>query len=58
MPVHTVHEMYTHNGTFITHSPYGLHAAEDTEAAFVSPHFAPPEPAPRGPICLLFFFHL
>merc|ERR1711988_1807391 len=55
VPVHNVHDTHVHNGTFITHSPYGLHAAEDTEAAFASPHFAPPEPAPRGPICLLFF---
>ena len=48
VPVHIVHDTHVHNGTFITHSPYGLHAAEETEAAFVSPLFAPPRASAPG----------
>jgi len=29
VPVNTVHGVYMHNGTFITHSPYNLHVATD-----------------------------
>ena len=46
VPVHTVHDTHVHNGTFVTHSPYGLHASTDVhtqpEVASVSPLFAPP----------------
>ena len=46
VPVHIVHDTHVHNGTFVTHSPYGLHASTDVhtqpEVASVSPLFAPP----------------
>ena len=49
VPVHTVHDTHVHNGTFITHSPYGLHAAIEPELAFVSPLLRPQSQRPGFP---------
>ena len=57
VPVHNVHDTHVHNGTFITHSPYGLHAAIEPVLAFVSPLLRPQSQRPGVPsVCFSSIF--
>jgi hypothetical protein len=57
-----VHDTHMHNGTFVTHSPYDLHAATDafhtqrasgpSGATYVQ-RASPSQPTPPFPSCLL-----